>query len=79
MYLDRQVWENSVNPGQTALEGVVWPGSTVFAIPSAPFKHVYLSRLMTKSTKWHVRPAKTQISLRSHPVLSVFAVHSMSS
>ena len=24
-----------------------------------------MSRLMTKSTKWHVRPAKTQISLGS--------------
>ena len=27
-----------------------------------------MSRLMTKSTKWHVRPAKTQISLGIHPV-----------
>ena len=24
---------------------------------------MYLSRLVTKPTKWHVRPAKTQISL----------------
>ena len=30
----------------------------------------YLSRLMTKSTKWHVRPAKTQISLGIFPVWS---------
>ena len=29
---------------------------------------------MTKATKWHVRPAKTQISLGIHPVWSVFAV-----
>ena len=28
----------------------------------------YLSRLMTKPTKWHVRPAKTQISLGIRPV-----------
>ena len=27
-----------------------------------------LSRLMTKATKWHVRPAKNQISLGIHPV-----------
>ena len=29
---------------------------------------------MTKPTKRHVRPAKTQIGLGIHPVLSVFAV-----
>ena len=29
---------------------------------------VYLSRLMTKLTKWHVRPTKTQISLGIRPV-----------
>ena len=27
-----------------------------------------VSRLMTKPTKWHVRPAKTQISLGIRPV-----------
>ena len=27
-----------------------------------------MSRLVTKPTKWHVRPAKTQISLGIHPV-----------
>ena len=35
---------------------------------------VYLSRLMTKLTKWHVHPAKTQISLGTRPVWPVFAV-----
>ena len=30
-------------------------------------KH-YMSRLVAKSTKWHVRPAKTQISLDISPV-----------
>ena len=30
----------------------------------------YLSRLMTKPTKWHVRPAKTQIILGIRPVRS---------
>ena len=29
---------------------------------------------ITKPTKWHLRPAKTQISLGIHPVWSVFAV-----
>ena len=33
-----------------------------------------MSRLMTKPTKWHVPPAKTQISLGICPVWSVFAV-----
>ena len=33
-----------------------------------------MSRLLTKPTKWHVRPAKTQISLGIRPVWSVFAV-----
>ena len=31
---------------------------------------LYLSRLTTKPTKWHVRPAKTQISLGICPVWS---------
>ena len=30
--------------------------------------HYYLSRLMTKPTKWHVGPAKTQISLGILPI-----------
>ena len=38
-----------------------------------------MSHLMTKLTKWHVRPAKTQISLGIHPVWSVFAVRFMGS
>ena len=39
----------------------------------------YLSCLMTKSTKWSVLPAKTQISLGICPVWSVFAVRSVGS
>ena len=31
---------------------------------------IHLSRLMAKPTKWHVRPAKTQISLGIRPVWS---------
>ena len=34
----------------------------------------HMSHLMTKPTKWHVRPAKTQMSLVIRPVWSVFAV-----
>ena len=30
--------------------------------------NLHMSRLMTKPTKWHVRPAKTQISLGIRPV-----------
>ena len=32
--------------------------------------HEYLSHCMTKPTKWHVRPIKTQISLGMRPVWS---------
>ena len=32
--------------------------------------NLHLSRIMTKPTKWHVRPAKTQISLGIRPVWS---------
>ena len=34
----------------------------------------YLSRLMTKPTKWHVHPMKTQISLDIRAIWSVFVV-----
>ena len=34
----------------------------------------YLSRLMTKQTKWHVRPAKPQISLGIRPVWSEYSL-----
>ena len=37
---------------------------------SMPFFVTYMSHLMTKPTKWHVRPAKTQISLGICPVWS---------
>ena len=30
--------QKSAEPGQTAPKGAVWPGSTLFAIPSASFK-----------------------------------------
>ena len=36
---------------------------------SSPLKfYLHLSHLMTKATKWHVRLAKTQISLHICPV-----------
>ena len=38
-----------------------------------------MSRSPTKPTKWHMRPAKTQISLGICPVWSVFAMRSMGS
>ena len=37
---------------------------------SYTFAQQHLSRLMTKPTKWHVRPAKTQITLGIRPVWS---------
>ena len=33
-YLDIQIWANSVDQDQTASEGALWSGSTMFAIPS---------------------------------------------
>ena len=33
----RYAWANSADPDQTAPEGAVWSGSTLFAIPSASF------------------------------------------
>ena len=50
------------DPDQTAPS--VWSRSTMFA-------HICLFKwAMTKLTKWHVCPAKTQISLGIHPVWS---------
>ena len=39
---DRQVWANSVDPEQTAPDGTVRSGSTLFAILSAPFERITL-------------------------------------
>ena len=45
-----------------------------FPLVRSPFRsilsQIHMSRLMTKPTKWHVRPAKTQISLGIRPVWS---------
>ena len=63
---------------------VTWTIWTNFRSPSSICKTQYsfynsyfhrtfmflLSRLMTKPTKWHVRPAKTQISMGIRPVWS---------
>ena len=37
---------------------------------TSPNDNFNMSRLVTKPTNWHVRPAKTQISLGIHPVWS---------
>ena len=36
-FSDRYAWANSADPDQTAPRGVVWSGSTLFAILSALF------------------------------------------
>ena len=51
--------------------------SSKFFETDSPSKYRNLSRLLTKPTKWYVRPAKTQISLGIRPVWSVFAVRWM--
>ena len=48
----------------------VWKSIQFFNCPDKTKIPNHLSRLMTKPTKWHVRPAKTQISLGIHPVWS---------
>ena len=48
--------------------------SNVFYVIILQYFISYMSRLVTKPTKRHVRPAKTQISLGIRPVWSVFAV-----
>ena len=66
----RQVWANSVDPDQTALDGTVCSGSTLF-----PFHQQLLYALIyeprhDKTNKMSVRPAKNHISLGIHPVWS---------
>ena len=39
-YLDSQVWANSLDPDQTASEGLVWSGSILFVSLSASFGHI---------------------------------------
>ena len=51
----------------TSSNGNIWSGSVG---PYCLLKFC-LSRLMTKPSKWHVRPVKTQISLGIRPVWSV--------
>ena len=43
-FSDRYAWTNSADPDQIAPRGAVWSGSTLFAIPSAPFGHITLLR-----------------------------------
>ena len=48
-----------------------WKWIRVFSLHPCIYHSVlHLSRLMTKPTKWTVRPAKTQMSLGMHPVWS---------
>ena len=49
------------------------PGMLI-RIKTVVLKSSYMSRLMTKPTKWHVRPAKTQISLGIWSVLSDYSL-----
>ena len=76
-FSDRLVWANSVDTDQTAPS--VGSVSTLFTILSPINWQHYcmvkphysdLSCIMTKPTKWSVRPAKTHISLGIHPVWS---------
>ena len=39
-FLEWQVWAHSADLDQTAPEGLVWSGTTPFAIPFAYFGHI---------------------------------------
>ena len=47
MFLDRQVWTNSVDPDQTAPEGPAWSESTIL-----PFRLHLLTALLYGKTVW---------------------------
>ena len=67
---------SSVSGPHFFIESTCWDcfNPTTSNISSKPLlfeiKRIQMSRLMTKPTKWRVRPAKTQISLGIRPVWS---------
>ena len=74
-----EVFVCTFEKNQILLQNFPWlssPHSKVLKISFATFQihHPYwsstMNRIVTKPTKWHVRPAKTQISLGIHPVWS---------
>ena len=58
-------WQNLQVCQTYCLANVITLWSSLLTIPEHD-----MSCVMTKPTKWHVRPAKTQISLGIHPVWS---------
>ena len=73
--LIRQMWANSADPDQTALEGAIWSGFTLFAIPSAP-----VFGQMGESKQWRPRSDCSQRSslIRVYTVcnsISIFWIH----
>ena len=62
----RQVWANSLDPDQIARSG-----STLFAIPSASFRHKPYEPHHEKTCFCHMRTTKLQFSLRIRAVWSV--------
>ena len=50
----------------------IWTANCITQPPThySDDQHYHMSRLTTKPTKWHMRPAKTQISLGIRPVWS---------
>ena len=61
---------DNVLRNQVLLIGLTYRVSLSILLALASRKQNEMSHLMTKPTKWHVRPAKTQISLGIHPVWS---------
>ena len=52
------------------LIGICTPGMSLKRSPFAHWNVTEMSRILTKPKKWHMRPAKTQISLGIRPVWS---------
>ena len=63
---------NSVDPVQTAPSGAVWSGSALIALAclSENLGSLRYFILVSRRTRWPVRPMKTQISLGIRPVWS---------
>ena len=65
-------WQHRVHHMHHPVGGDIVNFSDLLAVGSCDLRHETrnLSHLMTKSTKWCVRPAKTQISMGIRPVWS---------
>ena len=50
---DKMKYANSTDPDQTAPEGAVWSGSTLFAIPPSILRNSCIKSKITAKTVWN--------------------------